>query len=629
MKTFVQLSLLLLTLHLTAQKIPLSEANVIADHPMMAARSAMLFNGELKENSNFPSDKIAVPEEEVIPGSGLKGQVLIIDLKGTVTLKEICLYDTYGQSELKVYTALDIMQPTLLSELTLDSYLKWKKIRSDRQCRYIMLNNPDGAISGIGEIEVFGKQNQAAAEVTLNTAKASAPGNTRPIRKIWGVNTHDYDHVPSRPDLNMYNIADINPLPNERTYAEFHKNIRKGEMLFRNPSPGGISHQDVNEMRARGGKIMFTMLGPMPEFADTYPEEARNKKDLPWVYWDKKLSYEQNRERLYDPQTYAPMRDYLMAFVEEFKEDSDIIIAQWTNEIDKTWRDPYHRLNANMVAAMYSMLWDGHEGRYGKGIKDIAPAMEVAWAAQAYHNLGYTKMAEAWFKKNRNDGKFCADIISVNAYCNSRSGFQHSPDATAIPPEGTLWLQRIREFSEFAHNRNMQFALTEFGADHSGVSVNSVWVNQEEREDAAKVRAIKDRKAAAEYYDEHYYPKWRDELLQIQAAWDLRYLLEATPYADYLFLYHIRDIHKEGSANMGTYASSGISFNHRIKGQGSLELKPNGVAIRDFYNALKDYHFVEREQRGDTITMTFENEAGKRKKVRWTTAHDSMPEILP
>lgn len=607
---------------LQAQKIQLKASQLLGDHPLVNHHKEALINGVLKENTSFPNDPKAVPTEEAIPGTGIHGQFLVIDLQGEVALSEICVYDTYGEPQLKVYGGPNLFELQLLADFDLRSYLKWNKQPVEASVRFLVLNNPGSNINGIGELELYGKNLQRDQS---KPAKAVA---SKPIKNIWGVNTHDYDHIASSARPELANIADINPLRNERTYAEFHKNVQGKVVDFKRAGPGAVTEQDVNEMRDRRGTLMVSIVGNLPQIENSYPAEIKPKRDLPWVRWEAGLSKNENREKLYQPDSYKEMRDFMMVMARHFKSDKDLLILQWANEYDKIWMTEYHRMNPFMMAALYSTLWDGHEGRNGRGIKDVDPGFKIAWMSQAYHSVEYLRLAQLWFEHFRTDAQFCADIIASNAYCNNRDGIQHTPGSTAIPPEGSKWIAKVKELSEFAHRAGLEFALTEFGADHNGVSVNSVVVNEQERQDAQRIKNMADWQGKKKAYQEEYYPKWREQLLQRQAAWDLRYFLEATPYAEYLFKYHIRDIGVEGS-NMGTYSTCGIAFDRREVERGQLELKPNGIALKQFIDSLGDYHFKDRKQEGNQITMRFENEQGAIKRVQWTTDPDSMPRILP
>jgi len=603
------------------QKIVLEESHLLADHPIISHKKSRLVDGVLKQNTEFPADAKAVSKEEAIPNTGLTGQYVVVDFKGEVQLSEVCVYDTYGEPYLKIWGGPSIFDLKPIADFQLTAYLDWKKAQSNQRVRYLVLNNPNGAINGIGEIEVFGKY--------ISRDKVAEPREVerKKVKDVWGINTHDYDHIASSSDPKLANIADINPLKNERTYVEFHKNVNRGIVNFKSAGPGAATEQDVNEMRSRGGVLMFSLVGNLKEIEASYPSSFSAKGDLPWVKWDPELSNEKNREQLFKPESYQMMLDYMLVMARHFKADRDILILQWANEYDKIWKSEYHRMNPFMMAAMYSALYDGHEGQMGKGVKNVADDYRIAWMSQAYHSTDYMRLAKLWFEEFRKDGQFCADIIATNAYCNNRDGIQHTPNSHAIPPENSSWIEKVKKVSEFAHRNNMAFALTEFGADHNGVSVNSVVLNEEERKDAQRVKDIADWQGKRKVYQEEYYPKWKDQLLQRQAAWDLRYFLEATPHAEYLFKYHIRDLGQEGT-NTGTYSTCGIAFDRREIERGQLELKPNGIALKNFIEQLGDYYFVKREQQGEHITMTFENDAGDTKRVKWTTAAASMPRIV-
>ena len=91
------------------------------------------------------------------------------------------------------------------------------------------------------------------------------------------------------------------------------------------------------------------------------------------------------------------------------------------NEPDRPWKDTKHKYTAEEFAAFMSAVYDGHEGRLGKGygIKAADPSMKVVMAGISAINTKYIEDMNRWFKENRSDGIFAADVINVHHYCNS------------------------------------------------------------------------------------------------------------------------------------------------------------------------------------------------------------------
>lgn len=91
------------------------------------------------------------------------------------------------------------------------------------------------------------------------------------------------------------------------------------------------------------------------------------------------------------------------------------------NEPDRPWKDVKHKYTAEEFAAFMSAVYDGHEGRMGKGygIKTADPSMKVVMAGISAINTKYIEDMNRWFRQNRTDQIFAADVINVHHYCNS------------------------------------------------------------------------------------------------------------------------------------------------------------------------------------------------------------------
>lgn len=605
-------------------KLNITSKQILAHHPAIHLQIDPLFNGDERDNVELPwKGGIAVPKESNIPEHDISGQMFIVDLLGLVDLDVIRVHDTNGTRELNVFIGNTPLDPIFIERITLDGYLSWHEIPVKKEARYIFFSNPENAIGGINEIEVYGEY------LEKDTTQHFEPFTGRKIIDSWGVTTHDYDHVPSVPEKDLYNIADINPTKVWRTYWEINKNEDVGTKLkFENIKPGGIKRQDIEDAKANGVRLMISPVQNLTHFTESYPNEVRDRNDLPFFKWNTELTYKENRELMYLPESYSDFRDVMLQLAEFVKDDTESVIIQYINELDKTWKSEYHFMNAFQVAAMHSMLWDGHEGKYGKGIKDVNPNFKIAWLSQAYNNIGYTKLANEWFKKYRSDGEFCADIICTNSYCNNQGGLQHVEGSHGIPAEGSHWLDQIKRFYQFSRSLGKEFAITEFGYDSAGISKQTVMINSEQAADREYYKNLLTWQEQEDYYDNTYWPKWKDALLQQQANWGIRAFLEASPYCHYLFLYHIRDNKNEGYPSTGTYTSCGISFDRRDIERGTLELKELGEKLKHFIEELGDYHFTHSELENNTKKIYCENDKGEKKVIEWQLNWEGEPKIV-
>ncbi len=615
------------TFSLAAQKkIIITDDMIWADHAQVKMQAPVLFDGKMLENTGFWFDERAVPDEVVIPNTELRGQILIVDLKGKVDVQKVRVFDTYGvDDKLDIYCSDEFFKPKKVATEPLDGYNGWREVDVNQIARYLYFGAPKGGLSGFGELEIIGQYLEKDPE-----PQSVEPFTGKTLAETWGINTHDYSHAPDQPEVGLYNTQSVNPMRNERTYAEYHKNynnqVIKGEPLFADKNwAGSVRPNHAKRIANKNGTLMFSMVGNLPKFMDTYPKEFQHRGDLPWIYWDENLSFEDNRKRMYDPQTWAPLRDEMVKIAEALKEYDQTVILQAFNEYDKLWRGLEHRLNPFMVAAAQSMMWDGHEGKFGKGIKDVSPKMKLAWISTAYNNLAYVKMANEWFKANRIDGEFCADLIATNSYCNNQGGLQHRTGSHGIPPEDSEWLRKTKQFYEYSQRMGKEFALTEFGYDHSGVSKNSVVLKDEAFQDDRE--KFGESRQQTTFYDDTFWPKWKDELLQQQAAWDVRAYLTATPYTHFLFKYHIRDEGEMGSRICGVYSSCGIAENHGYAFRKGLSLKPNGLALKKIIDEVGDFvPYKQTENNG--LHRLYLKKDGTEKIIEWREDWDSMPKIV-
>jgi len=81
--------------------------------------------------------------------------------------------------------------------------------------------------------------------------------------------------------------------------------------------------------------------------------------------------------------------------------------------------------------------------------------------------LQYVKDMDAWFKANRTDQLFCADVIDVHHYCIAIPRDLFNPDNHGISPEEDNLIGRLQPWVDYKqqHHPNKEFWLSEFGYD--------------------------------------------------------------------------------------------------------------------------------------------------------------------
>lgn len=146
---------------------------------------------------------------------------------------------------------------------------------------------------------------------------------------------------------------------------------------------------------------------------------------------------------------------------------------EFENEADRPWNSPLYQYTPYELAAMMSALWDGHEGSMGKyvGIKSADPNVKLVLPGLSNINLWYLGEMNKWFKANRKDKRFCADVINVHHYSNSKNpwpGYLVDLTGRGVRPDFDHLDIRLKELKQFV-NDNIDSTLpiwfSEFGYD--------------------------------------------------------------------------------------------------------------------------------------------------------------------
>jgi hypothetical protein len=143
-------------------------------------------------------------------------------------------------------------------------------------------------------------------------------------------------------------------------------------------------------------------------------------------------------------------------------------ISPW-NEPDKWWEGVRGNIKANEYAALLSAVWDGHEGtiKGDVGIKTADPSMKVVLGGLTDIRQDYINDMNNWFKTNRKDKKFCADIIDVHHYSGNYGTELFSPTAKGVAPETDSLRSKVKMFVDYVKLvlPNKEIWMSEFGYD--------------------------------------------------------------------------------------------------------------------------------------------------------------------
>lgn len=144
-------------------------------------------------------------------------------------------------------------------------------------------------------------------------------------------------------------------------------------------------------------------------------------------------------------------------------------IEVW-NEQDKTWEGDNAKFSPQEYAAMLSACYDK--------IKEADPKMKVVMGGIATLSVNYVKAMNEWFKANRDDKKFAADVVNAHIYAFANNIDFGNPIGfinTAETPEDAGFKQKSKELVDYcrANIPNAEVWISEFGWDTNPKSVLS------------------------------------------------------------------------------------------------------------------------------------------------------------
>ena len=91
-----------------------------------------------------------------------------------------------------------------------------------------------------------------------------------------------------------------------------------------------------------------------------------------------------------------------------------------SNEPNMTWAGRRKYFSPFELAALSSICYDGHEGKYPNvGVKQADPNCRMTMSGIAGTSADYVRAMAFWAKYNRKDGKLPFDVINVHHYCGT------------------------------------------------------------------------------------------------------------------------------------------------------------------------------------------------------------------
>ena len=289
------------------------------------------------------------------------------------------------------------------------------------------------------------------------------------------------------------------------------------------------------------------------------------------------------------------------------------------NEPDGTWLGRGQYFSPFEMAALLSICYDGHEGKYKNvGVKQADPNFFMSMSGGAGLHLGRLRAMQFWCKYNRKDGKMPFDAINAHCYCGKsvdKSGIISLVDVNiddrdalsekvyvgVSPEEGDI-CGRFEEIMDWRDRYcpEMEIWLTEFGWD----------TNQSYKTSTSA----------------HAYDKYTGR--QVQGMWLVReYLMLSSIGIERAAMYMSRDCGPEEHA-IGKYGSSGlvrypieISANNVIMGN----KKDSFYYVYTTKEILKDTYFDCEIESGNENVKIFKyvTDEGEAKYAVWCPTSNS------
>jgi hypothetical protein len=453
---------------------------------------------------------------------------IVIDLQTTHQIDKFRVFDGYGSPTVKFGFADAPFEVTSTINHPLTGFLQWADVPVNKTARfiYVEIADPQGD-KPLGGLEIFA---------------VSAGGGTPSVATPKETPTYNYGEASQTICTNSFHWVPLDILTpfsivREYNYWNWYE-AKKGINAFE-PSFETNAYLDTHfaELKAKGIKPLFCN-NLSPSWMNTYADYDQDDRptDTPTALSDAPASYSYIARFMfqftarYGRATIAANRLTIDASNTK-KSGLNLVeyVSPW-NEPDKWWKGARGNIKANEYAAMLSAIWDGHEGRIAGdvGVKKADPTMKVVLGGLTDFRIDYIADMYAWFKANRTDKVFCADIIDLHHYSGNYGKELFASYAKGVAPETEdfkgLLKQAVDYVKQFVPGKELW--VTEFGYDTGTASPQ--------------------RSTAYGSYS----------VQEVQAMWNIRSYMECIAAgADRAFVFNIYD---ESNDQVGIFQTSGV-----------------------------------------------------------------------
>ncbi len=402
---------------------------------------------------------------------------IIIDLKGSFSIKKIRLFDGEATPQLKILAGIDdVFNTKELLNINLDKYNQWREFNVDVIVKYLIIQLPKTKTFSANEIEFYSDSG------VLNDIIESKFKLQDNVNGIFGVNSF---HWVDSSLLEPFKYI------REYQYWEWMENT-KGKYTFE-PTRSGAGNFDTHYQKMKDdGFVVVPCINQSPKWFNVNNDASFNKDWKPILPGSDSLS----------PSSYIDFAKFLFQlsarYGTEIVSDSLLDIDSipfWTgspkntkktglnllqyievwNEPDKTWKGAQAYFSPFEFAAMMSACYDGHCGTLGPnvGIKTANPNMKVVMGGLARLSIDYIKAMDLWFKTYRTDKIFASDVINFHHYSNSIDIQQYNnTNSFGISPEEDDICGKMIELKTYINTNytDKEMWLSEYGYDTNNSS---------------------------------------------------------------------------------------------------------------------------------------------------------------
>jgi hypothetical protein len=387
---------------------------------------------------------------------------IVIDLQTVHQIDTLKVYDGTGSPNIKFEFSDTPLAITSVITHTMTDYMATKDIAVNKTARYIYvtIDNPGGD-KPIASLEIYGISTGAGGGST------STPITYGEVTQA--LCTNSFHWVPM-------DVLTPFSMVREYNYWAWYE-AKQGVNAFEPAAETGANlDKHFAELKANNITPLFCM-NQTPPWLNTYTgfEADDRPTNSGTAKADDPASYSYFARFMFQcaaryGRVAIPLNRLTVAPSNTPKSGLNLLdyISPW-NEPDKWWKGVRGNIKANEYAALLSAVWDGHEGtiKGDVGIKTADPSMKVVLGGLTDIRQDYINDMNNWFKANRKDQKFCADVIDVHHYSGNYGTELFSLTAKGIAPESDTLKSKVKMFVDYVKMvlPNKEIWMTEFGYD--------------------------------------------------------------------------------------------------------------------------------------------------------------------